>query len=354
LTFGNKSFKKKIIINGIGCPYSGGYIVLQNLLNSIPIDYFVMAFLPKGKSVKIAKINGNNTKVYYFNIKYWSMLFRPFYEIIKLYFVIIRGYKQINISNYGLCLNNNNVLYIHNLNIIDLDVKTGFGHGNANVFTRFLLNNSIRHSKVFVQSDHMAILLLNYMKKKKIFNKNVITIKPILDIDVHLNKPIEKKYKYQFFYPASNFPHKNIDFALKCFSEVNSKSYDVGLLITSEKMMFSSNISYLGQINYNEVINILNSSDFLFFSSERETLGLPLLEGILLEKPALLPNLAYAKEIYGDAAVYYNNFSFVEFERALKYLIENFNYYKNKVRLRKSLEIEKRKTWTQHWEEFLK
>ncbi|MDP2364023.1 MAG: glycosyltransferase, partial [Ignavibacteria bacterium] len=162
-------------------------------------------------------------------------------------------------------------------------------------------------------------------------------------------------FEFQFFYPASEFVHKRIDLATDSILAYNKANQNTGLIITAKgDNDLKNNLIFLGSISHKESLERMNSCDAIIFTSEREALGLPLLEALYFEKPAILPNLPYATEIYGDAAVYFDSFDVESVKNAISTLYNNYDEYLAKVKNRKKEVWLMLKSWNYHWEIFVK
>jgi len=348
----------KIILNGMGCPYSGARLVLVEILKTIPDNVKVLAIVPKVNKNDNYDFVDKRIELIKLNVKYWSLYLRPILEIWVNIVKIVFNYKAVfNISNYGLCLTKNQVLYIHNQYIVDMEAKQQFGGGYPNVINRFGLNTFLKNAEaVFVQSNHILDTLKKYCVHNKIsFPKNVkvLTPLPMISKNEIFNK-LKKEYKFQFFYPASDFEHKRVDLAVNSIIEANKVSEDIGLIITaSENISGKECVKSLLQIPHKLVLENINSCDALIFTSEREALGLPLLEALYFIKPAVLPDLPYAHEIYGNAGVYFKSFNVKDISEAIDNLYKNYKKYCELTKNRKSEIWEKLKSWDEHWIDFM-
>lgn len=346
----------KIILNGIGCPDSGARLILSQLLKSLPEDIHLLAFVPRINKKDTYNNCNKNIRCILLNVKYWSLYLRPLLEIIVNVVKIVFRYDGIiNISNHGLCLTKNQLLYIQNQYILDLTAEKKLGGGYPNVITRFGLNTFIKHAEtICVQSFHIQALLKEYCQNSKVnYPKNVVVIRPLPLFNNYEQKKTDKTFEFQFFYPASDFKHKRISLAIDSITEYAKMNNRVGLEITSKRLGgVCEFVSYLDQIPYDEVISRMNSSNAIIFTSEREALGLPLLEALNFEKPAVLPKLPYAVEIYGDAGVYFEKPEIASIVKALNFLYENYDEYCDRVKERKKTEWSNRKSWQNHWEIF--
>jgi glycosyltransferase involved in cell wall biosynthesis len=347
----------KIILNGMGCPYSGARLVLVELLKTVSDDLEILAIVPKVSKDDNYEFVNKRIKLIKLNVKYWSLYLRPLLEIwVNIVKVLFNYHAVFNISNYGLCLTRNQTLYIHNQYILDMSAKQQFGGGYPNVITRAALNTFLRKAEaIFLQSDHIYQTLTEYCKLNGIpvpKNVSVLTPHPMIDEKKEFI-PAEKDYAFQFFYPASDFEHKRVDLAVGGIISFNRKRQDVGLIITADEPdEKNSCIKYLKQIPHKDVLERTYSSDAIIFTSEREALGLPLLEALYFGKPAILPDLPYAHEIYGKAGVYFKSFTIDEIESSIDELYSNHDKYKELSKTRKNEIWPKLKTWSEHWDAF--
>ncbi len=339
----------KVIINGMGCPVSGGRLVLEELIKALPTEASAKVIIPfkpqKGLSQGLIQY-------FYFNHKIWGTFLRPFIDLfINAYALLNRSYYIINLSNYGLTFTSRSILYYHNPILLDPNELKGFGKGRSNFLVRIALNQSLKKAAlIIVQTNHIRKLMLNYLDFHKIKIKAEIqVVKPIhlISSDLHEDEITNESNEFRLIYPAKNFPHKNINLAV---SAVKKLPKNVKLNLTTDEKKTDEKINFLGKISYPQLIDFFKNSHALLFTSERETLGLPMLEALEFGKPAVLPNLPYAREIYGDAGVYFDEFSPESIAQAITWLIQNYEETCNRVRKVKLDSLRIRKSWPQHWE----
>jgi hypothetical protein len=107
------------------------------------------------------------------------------------------------------------------------------------------------------------------------------------------------------FYPASLYPHKNhcLLFSPSVLLELERLDVVVGLTIERSSGIFPDHPSlrYLGRMSRFQAIDHLRQSSALLFLSSFESLGLPLLEACLLQKPILAPDCLYVRELIGSS-----------------------------------------------------
>ena len=345
----------RILLNGLGCPYTGSRYILDQILRATPPHVRVMAIVPEVADAPPFTYP-ENVKVIRLKHSVWGMYLRIFFELaINLAMAFRKFDLMINLSNYGLCFTKRQLLYIHNAMILDMSSQEKIGHGNPNKLTRMALNTFLRYGEgIFVQTDHMFQQLCDYCRLNNIsFPKKVNVLKPPFpEVQMGQHLEVNKQFASQFFYPASAFPHKRTDLAIEGIRIAREDNDNIGLVVTINGND-EEGIVYTGSISREEVYAQFRATDSLLFTSELETLGLPLLEAIYFEKPAVLPDRSYAHEIYGAAAVYYSGNQPAEIAGAIRSLMAQYPHYLEKSKERKQAELKIRKSWIDHWTVFL-
>jgi glycosyltransferase involved in cell wall biosynthesis len=354
----SKNKQKKIIINGIGCGQFGSKVILDEILKNTPTQVKILAIVVKEKFNN--QINfPKNIKFIMLRHEIWGMYLRVFLELYINFLIAIKRYDQlINISNYGICLTKRQMLYIHNYNILNVDAEKIFGRGNANVLNRLALNSFLKNAdKIFLQTEHIYEQLTKYCKSSNIpFPKKVIILRTPYPTFEDLNESdIPKKtFKFQFVYPASGFIHKRTELAIAGIKIARKKNKDIGLVITTNGAdTIEEGVYHLGVVSRSQALQQFKISDALLFTSERETLGLPLLEALYYNKPAVLPNKPYAKEIFENTGIYFGGDNEEDVARAILELVNDYDRYINLVKIRRVEDQSKRVPWSKHWDYFL-
>lgn len=342
----------KVVVNGIGCNQTGAKLVLNSFIESYQSEHELIAFVPttidntsKKDSITICRLNH----------KLVGQIFRPVYDLfISIYALVFGSGVVLNLSNYGLPLFNKEIVYVHNPLLVS-EKFYQLNRGFSIRYKLFAFRLTLKKAKaIIVQTEHMKKTLLGFMSAYGIEAKGrLVVFKPyhvIPKLDLETN---DEYSNILFFYPSSSFPHKRDDLAINGI--LNSKKLGK-LVITVDQGLFeeSEKVEFLGKVEFDEIIKHFNKCDALLFTSEKETLGLPLLEALSLSKPAVLPNLAYAKEIYGDAAVYFDEFKVKNVAEAIDNLITNFDVYKHKVFERNEVEFSNRISWHAQWKEIIR
>src|SRR5258708_7028553 len=122
----------RILINGLGCPFTGSRYVLEQIIDAAPDNVDITVILPivygQGPFCISKKVRTINLRHHV-----WGMYMRIFIELYCNFLMWTRQFdKLINLSNYGLCLSRRQLLYIHNPHILNMSASQKFGQGNPN------------------------------------------------------------------------------------------------------------------------------------------------------------------------------------------------------------------------------
>ena len=191
--------------------------------------------------------------------------------------------------------------------------------------------------KIFVQSYHMKVSLIkSYKIKPKLLH--------VLKIPIQKTKIkfIKRKTKItKLLYPANHYLYKNHKIIIRALSEYPIKNLLVYFTATKSEFNQYKKIKFVKRINYynhKNTYNVYNKFDGLIYPSKIESLGLPLIEAMHFGMPALCANLPYAREIFGDKTLYFNeNSSYSVKQSILKFLrLKNSNKINRILVLNKS------------------
>jgi glycosyltransferase involved in cell wall biosynthesis len=345
----------RVLINGLGCPFTGAKFVLDEILTALPPDIQATAIVPVVDGAGVTAYP-DNIKVIKLKHRYWGMYLRIFAELYVNIVMWLKRYDlMVNLSNYGLCFTRKQVLYIHNPYILDMSAATAFGEGRPNFLIRSALNTFIRKGEsIYLQTEHMYEQLREYCEANQLKFPRAKILRPPFPVIPRIPQAPKKTFPFQFFYPASPFAHKRTDLAVDAVLLARKVNGNTGLHITIDAPPRKvEGVTFLGLIKREEVYTQFAASDAMLFTSERETLGLPLLEAMFFGKPAVLPDLPYAREIYGDAGAYYKQNTSQAISEAILDVMNKYDDYVKKVRARKEVRLATEITWKGHWDEFL-
>jgi glycosyltransferase involved in cell wall biosynthesis len=140
-----------------------------------------------------------------------------------------------------------------------------------------------------------------------------------------VNKSVENVAAYSgiqkpyILYPAHSYPHKNHILLIHAFVRFKRKypqSPSKLILtgkVTSRRLKsvlkdheVSQFVQHLGYVSKMELYALLQHCNALFYPSLFEGFGIPILEGISMEKPVFCSDLPVFREIVGDAVNYFD------------------------------------------------
>jgi glycosyltransferase involved in cell wall biosynthesis len=345
---------RPVFINGLGCFESGARGVLRELMKAFPSGQPAVLVLPACNRDDVREISPD-VRVVALNHTVFGRWLRPLFEVLVWCLGKLGAFSRIvNLSHYGLCPGGRYTLYFHNQLLIETghDAWSGQG-GRPNGFKRWCLHSCLRRAeKVVVQSERMQTQLLAYAAARGLAPV-VEVVFPFPRISTE-GPAAARKFEFQFFYPASVFPHKRVGLAAAGVRVAQARDQRVGLVVTvapppEER---AACIEYLGTVAYADVLAWFASSDALLFTSTHETLGLPLLEALQFGLPAVLPDETYARNLYGDAAVYFQGDSAEAVGEAIRDCMQRRDELAARARRRATELAGKGVRWEEHWTRF--
>ena len=247
----------------------------------------------------------NNKKLFNIN-KVGNNFFFKIYSYFKIIFTTNKNFFLISLSDLPVPFIKNQILFINQANLIDPKINQYASSSFMFMIKRFYLKIFIKRlKKIFVQSYHMKVSLIkSYKIKPKLLHVLKIPIKKTKI------KFIKKKNKItKLLYPANHYLYKNHKIIIKALSEYPIKNLLVYFTATKSEFNQYKKIKSVKRIDYynhKNTYNVYNKFDGLIYPSKIESLGLPLIEAMHFGMPTLCANLPYAREIFGDKALYFN------------------------------------------------
>src|SRR5690606_26762025 len=110
---------------------------------------------------------------------------------------------------------------------------------------------------------------------------------------------------------------------------------------------------FVGRISRNEVEEWYSGSDALLFTSERETLGLPLIEAMQFGLPVIAPRLPYAVELLGDAGCYFDEGDPASVAQAIAECQKNLPVWRKRSAEQLAILKKDSYSWRDHWKVLL-
>jgi glycosyltransferase involved in cell wall biosynthesis len=160
----------------------------------------------------------------------------------------------------------------------------------------------------------------SYLKrtKKNPLNSKVIPNAFDPSIIQNISKETFNEDKYIIFCPGAPYIHKGIQFIPEiAFQLEKLTSIDFEFVITipdgefldkivekSKELNILNKIRNVGLVSYSEISNLYKNCSVVFVPSFLETFSATYLEAIIFEKPLIVNDLNFAKDICGDFAKY--------------------------------------------------
>lgn len=302
----------RIVVNDIAAtPDAGGvFTILRNFYNSVLNDdknewFFILSgkYFEEKNNVKIIvrqDLKKSKIKKFFFESIFGS------YFINKLnpdIYISLQNIATIGVkSPYKFVYLHQAIPFQNEKNFSFFDKKE-----RKLAFYQKIVGNVIKRTikierpYVIVQTKWMRNSLLN---KKIISNPKILVHKPIIPLKI--GNEIYTGAGKSFIYPATPFIYKNHVLIYKAVEELNEfgvDNFNVELTISSKKKV--NNVSFIGHITYDEVMQKYNKS-VLIFPSYIESFGLPLIEAASKADIILAADTEFARELLnGYGNVYY-------------------------------------------------
>ena len=170
-----------------------------------------------------------------------------------------------------------------------------------------------------------------------------------------------------FIYSGNAYPHKNLKRLIEAVAEVNQISQEkVYLLIASSRNVFTKRLGVmtakLGAKHYVKLLGFVPDEELgalykhslgFVFPSLSEGFGLPGLEAMNAGTLALVSDIPVFREVYKDAAIYFNPYDFSSIAKAMKD-VAGMKKEERVRRIETNQEFVKRYSWRKMAEETLK
>lgn len=284
----------------------------------------------KGGGLQVLKefINSNKNFSYYFDSRLNSIHFKK----IKNYKIVKQNLKNLILTNLKLKSKYRKVFFINGLPpLVKLNCDTFVLYQNLNIFPpkqkykilSWLFSlDFLRY--IFFKLGYKNVktwFVLSKIANQTLVNKlgNYRNIKNVLFFNIlNKRKKRNQKKKFDFIYPADLQKHKNHKKIILALLELSQEKIKPSFLFTlNKKEKKKINFSYLQKKinihnfvdNDNRVkfINKLREAKCLFFPSEHETIGLPIIEAYNNNLLIATSNQRYAKQFVEPDIVFNQN-----------------------------------------------
>lgn len=223
------------------------------------------------------------------------------------------------------------------------------------LFMKFNFLKSIMISdKIITISKFSKNEIKKYAKKN-----NIKVIYNGINREIFYNENLNKKNFITFL--GSNAKHKNLNVIIEAFELIKDKFPDYYLLIIGDKdyglpeSIKNENLEkviFTGYINDSLVRKIFNQSKLFIFPSLYEGFGMPPLESIACNCPALVSNIDVMKEIFLENNIYFNPLDKYDLSNKISILLDNENKRNDLLKYQKQI-IEKY-SWSNWIQKFSK
>lgn len=342
-----------ILVNGLQLQTGGGKTILWNYLNQLKHsflndNYFILtpdyAFY---KNFCFSKI-----KILDIPCIYKKNIFFPILYLFELP-SLLRKYKIDVIFNFGdiiipsripqlyhfdwpyACYPDNDLW--HNMSISDSIVRKI----KLNVFKWTLGYASI----VIVQTQTIKQRLHKYYDVENIvIIPNPVYMKKTSNfefINVKINENL-----FKFLYLTYYYTHKNIEILIPVAKLIKNENLNCCLITTLDenqhpnvKKFFHSIKKYdlediiinIGEIELQYISSLYKKCDALLMPTLLESYGLPYIEAMYHERPILTSDLDFARDVCGDAALYFDPMDPISIINVIKNTIQNNTLIQKKV-----------------------
>jgi len=139
-----------------------------------------------------------------------------------------------------------------------------------------------------------------------------------------------KSNSFKFLYVAEYYPHKNHSFISRVVPSLLDLNKKIEFFVTLQDVDYENifglvkeNVINLGRINPVDVPAFYKDCDAVFMPSVLEVFSAVYLESMISKKPLIVPNLPFARDICGEAALYYDYDSLDDAVEKIKLLVNS-------------------------------
>lgn len=177
---------------------------------------------------------------------------------------------------------------------------------------------------VIVQSEYMASA---FLKKFPLQSKKVSILSNPLSATFEESRLTNEgscgrvttgTTPFKILYVSRYYPHKNHKFLLDLARTIKTEGKNIEITVTINPHLLGAGefiaaiknenlpIKNAGEVEQKNLIFLYKENDIAIFPSLTETFGNPLIEAMCFSLPVLAVDLPYAKDILGDAGVFYD------------------------------------------------
>ncbi len=362
----------------------GGRTDAINLLYVLPemaTEHQFLAVVPEGCGYEKVALH-DNCRLCFVPVRPINDLWRLYFDNVSL----VKICKEFK-SDLLFTMCNNGPLRIHCDHIVMLR-RPQFAYGyddlsEANVgvsfklkFLRWYFQKSLTHAKALVvQTDTMK----NRVKNEYAINCPVHVVGKAVSQTIRTSDELDKKSrqqammsnnktKWKLLYLTKYYPHKNIEGACDAINLARKKGEDVCLFLTLnpkesnackklideiENNRYGNGVKNLGTVDLADIPSIYNHCDAVFIPTLLESYSATFLEAMAYKKPLLTSDRAFAREICGNAAIYFEPLSVTSMLDAIQKLTSDGSLVQDVVSNAKTQYKTLSTTWNEIAEAYL-
>lgn len=334
--------------------------IVDNIIKMINLDQSSVVVFLSVENYDKFKINHKNVKKVLLKMRWYS--WRE--QILMPWFIWrekldLLHYPHFNVPIFTPC---KFVVTIHDLILthfptLRATTLSPFIYNIKNLAYRLVIKQAIKKSeKIITVSEFTKQDILN--KFSVAADKIIVTYEGVANLQAgadHLfideNNTVDILEKYQIktgqflLYVGNAYPHKNLDFLLRSFSELKKIKNDLRLVFVGRADYFyqklqheaanlnlwqadniASPVVFVGYVPDKELSSLYKKATLYVFPSFYEGFGLPPLEAMAHACPVISSNQASLPEILGSAAQYFDPRNYQDFIKSVLLVMDNSEF----------------------------
>jgi glycosyltransferase involved in cell wall biosynthesis len=223
---------------------------------------------------------------------------------------------------------------IHDLNFEHYPQDLPFLY--SNYYRHYFPKYAIKASRIatvseFSKKDISETYAINSEKIDVVYNGCNENFKPVTAaVKEETKKKFSRACPY-FVYVGAQHQRKNLQNLFRAFDEFKKAGSNYKLLISGQKkwwtsemedayagMHYKDDVIFTGRLSEEDLVNVLASSEALFYVSYFEGFGIPVVEAMRCNVPVICANTTSLPEVSGKAALLVNPFDVDEIAAAMK------------------------------------
>lgn len=307
-----------LLINASAAKSGGAHTIIERYINEANFNSYNKVVLIAPSNIKVLNNLNKVTHIPIATSGIMTFLFSVFF--VYYYYLLSRCDKLISFNNISCLFKIDRVNYFHNMHILLTD-------SSKNKLYRFYIKIFQRKVKFIFQTSYVEEIFNNVFGSG--FNSSVKWPGLHTDIisrnynDTSLTVPIK------CLIPISdvNQKHKNMDFIIRHMNILDELKIELYVLDADGPL--NDRINYIGFQSKESLLNVYNGCDLMIFPSEFETVGLPIFEFAIQNKPVLVLNRRYLSGLTRDLMLPNNIICFEEqhFRSKLLEIVKNYSSY---------------------------